>query len=125
MPPSPGRAWSRKASISRTSRATRRAAPSTSSSTTRSGSPPTPKTRDEGQKFMVARVQELEEVLERTRKAGLKRHISPLAGLWSQYRGGPDRGTPEANTSVPMEKLRDLLRTLSRVPQGFVPHEKI
>jgi len=24
-----------------------------------------------------------------------------------------------------MEKLRDLLRTLSRVPQGFVPHEKI
>ena len=82
-------------------------------------------TRDEGQKFMVARVQELEEVLERTRKAGLKRHISPLAGLWSQYRGGPDRGTPEANTSVPMEKLRDLLRTLSRVPQGFVPHEKI
>jgi len=81
--------------------------------------------RDEGQKFMVARVQQLEEELERTRKAGLKRKVSPLAGLWAQYRGGPDRDTPEAKTAVPMEKLRELLRSLSRVPKDFTPHEKL
>src|SRR5207253_4425882 len=72
-------------------------------------------TRDEAQELMVARVQNLEEELERTRKAGLKRQVSPLAGLWSRYRGGPDRDAPEANTAVPMEKLRELLRSLSRV----------
>src|SRR4051812_31375922 len=82
-------------------------------------------TRDEAQELMVARVQKLEEELERTRKAGLKRRVSPLAGLWSHYRGGPDRDAPEANTAVPLEKLRELLRSLSRVPKDFTPHEKI
>jgi 2-oxoglutarate dehydrogenase E1 component len=82
-------------------------------------------TRDEGQDLMVARVQKLEEELERTRKAGLKRKASPLAGLWAQYRGGPDRAASEAKTAVPMEKLREVLRSLSRVPQDFTPHEKI
>src|SRR4051794_10282221 len=82
-------------------------------------------TRDEAQGLMVARVQKLEEELERTRKAGLKRRVSPFGGLWSHSRGGPDRDAPEAKTAVPLEKLRELLRSLSRVPKDFTPHEKI
>jgi 2-oxoglutarate dehydrogenase E1 component len=82
-------------------------------------------TPQEAEELMRARVAELEEELERTRKTGAKRAESAMAGLWSKYRGGPDADTPEVPTAVPMEKLRALLRATSRVPAEFTPHDKI
>src|SRR5438445_2865621 len=82
-------------------------------------------TPQEAEELMHARVQQLEEELERTRKTGAKRAQSAMAGLWSKYRGGPDKDTPEVPTAVPMQKLRELLRATSRVPADFTPHEKI
>src|SRR5438270_765280 len=82
-------------------------------------------TAQEAEDLMRARVQQLEEELERTRKTGAKRAQSAMAGLWSKYRGGPDADTPEVPTAVPMSKLRELLRATARIPKGFTPHEKI
>jgi 2-oxoglutarate dehydrogenase E1 component len=82
-------------------------------------------TPQEAEELMRARVAELEEELERTRKMGAKRTQSAMAGLWSKYRAGPDADTPEVPTAVAMEKLRQLLRATARVPADFTPHEKI
>jgi 2-oxoglutarate dehydrogenase E1 component len=82
-------------------------------------------TQDEADALMERRVAKLEEELEKTRKTGAKRQLSTMAGLWSQYRGGPDEGTPEVPTNVPLEKLQEYLVSLSTVPAGFTPHEKI
>jgi 2-oxoglutarate dehydrogenase E1 component len=82
-------------------------------------------TPQEAEELMHARVQQLEEELERTRKTGAKRAESAMAGLWAKYRGGPSEATPEVPTKVPLPKLRELLRKTSVVPPDFTPHEKI
>src|SRR5205814_1672502 len=82
-------------------------------------------TDGEADQIMRARVDQLERELERTRKEGTRRQVSAMAGLWSQYRGGPDADTPEVPTNVPDEKLRSLLLSLSKVPEGFTPNDKI
>jgi len=79
----------------------------------------------EAQALMERRVAKLEEELEKTRKTGAKRQMSAMAGLWSRYRGGPDAETPEVKTSVPLDKLKQLLLSLSQVPPGFTAHEKL
>jgi 2-oxoglutarate dehydrogenase E1 component len=46
-------------------------------------------------------------------------------GLWQNYRGGPDRDVPEADTAVARERLAEVALKLSQVPQGFTPHPKV
>jgi 2-oxoglutarate dehydrogenase E1 component len=82
-------------------------------------------TDGEAEELMRQRMAKLEEELERTRKAGAKRSYSAMAGLWSRYRGGPDKETPEVPTFVPEPKLRELLLKLSKVPEGFTPNDKV
>ena len=82
-------------------------------------------TQEEADALMERRVAKLEEELEKTRKTGARRRLSTMAGLWSQYRGGPDEGTPEVPTNVPLEKLQQYLISISKVPETFTPHEKI
>ena len=82
-------------------------------------------TDGEADELMRRRMETLEAELERTRKEGARRSESAMAGLWSKYRGGPDAQTPEVATHVPETKLRELLRKLSRVPEGFTPNDKI
>ena len=82
-------------------------------------------TQEEADALMERRVAKLEEKLERTRKTGAKRQLSTMAGLWSRYRGGPDKGTPEVPTGVPLATLQSYLFALSRVPSSFTPHDKI
>src|SRR4051812_27412232 len=82
-------------------------------------------TDGEADELMRERMERLETELERTRKEGAKRSFSAMAGLWSKYRGGPDKDTPEVPTAVPEERLRELLVKLSQVPQGFVANDKV
>jgi len=79
----------------------------------------------EADDLMRQRMARLEEELERTRREGAKRSFSAMAGLWAHYRGGPDSLTPEVPTNVAVEKLRSLLISLSQVPEGFTPNDKI
>lgn len=48
-----------------------------------------------------------------------------LSGIWKGYVGGPDRLVPEADTGVPKETLKDLLRRLATLPEGFRLHPKL
>lgn len=48
-----------------------------------------------------------------------------LSGIWKGYMGGPDRLVPEADTGVPKETLKDLLRRLATLPEGFRLHPKL
>ncbi|HET7784849.1 MAG TPA: 2-oxoglutarate dehydrogenase E1 component [Myxococcales bacterium] len=82
-------------------------------------------TDGEADQLMRERMERLETELERTRKEGARRSFSAMAGLWSKYRGGPDKDTPEVPTAVPEAHLRELLVKLSQVPQGFVPNDKV
>ena len=82
-------------------------------------------TDGEAERLMKRRVDKLEQELERTRKEGARRSVSAMAGLWSKYRGGPDSKEAEVPTQVPVEKLRELLGKLSKVPEGFTPNDKI
>ncbi|HET9753808.1 MAG TPA: 2-oxoglutarate dehydrogenase E1 component, partial [Myxococcales bacterium] len=82
-------------------------------------------TGGEADQLMQERMERLEAELERTRKEGARRSFSAMAGLWSKYRGGPDRDTPEVPTAVPEARLRELLVSLSRVPPGFVLNDKV
>ena len=75
---------------------------------------------------LVARAQEkLEAELEHTRSTHAKRVYSAMAGLWSRYKGGPESQMAPVMTAVKLEKLRELLLGIARVPEGFSPHEKI
>ncbi len=82
-------------------------------------------TDGEADQLMRERMERLESELERTRKEGAKRSFSAMAGLWSKYRGGPDRDTPDVSTAVPEAKLRELLRKLSEVPANFTANDKV
>ncbi|MBI3180699.1 MAG: 2-oxoglutarate dehydrogenase E1 component [Myxococcales bacterium] len=46
-------------------------------------------------------------------------------GVWRGMVGGPDTGVPQPDTGVPLARLRELLRRVTSVPEGFTPHPKV
>jgi 2-oxoglutarate dehydrogenase E1 component len=48
-----------------------------------------------------------------------------LGGLWSGYTGGFDKDVPQVDTGVPEARLKELLRKLATVPEGFELHPNI
>lgn len=48
-----------------------------------------------------------------------------LHGVWSKYRGGPDKETPQLETGVAIAELKRLLVPLSKVPEGFTLHKNV
>jgi 2-oxoglutarate dehydrogenase E1 component len=72
-----------------------------------------------------ARRRVLEDALEATRG---KHFVPPnytLQGLWAGYVGGKDAACPDAETSVPIDRLRALLVKSTEVPEGFRVHPKL
>ncbi len=58
---------------------------------------------------------------------GQSRFVEPSfnQGLWRTYRGGPDRDTPDVDTGVELDRLKQLLRKMCAVPEGFEVHHKV
>ncbi len=58
---------------------------------------------------------------------GQSRFVEPSfnQGLWRTYRGGPDRDTPDVDTGVELDRLKQLLRKMCAVPEGFEVHPKV
>jgi|APLak6261679142_1056127.scaffolds.fasta_scaffold00003_213 2-oxoglutarate dehydrogenase E1 component len=48
-----------------------------------------------------------------------------LHGVWSKFRGGADKDTPQVETGVPLDKLKRLLTPLAKTPEGFVLHRNV
>jgi 2-oxoglutarate dehydrogenase E1 component len=74
----------------------------------------------------VRRVQE--EFLEGQKLASRARHKAKLATLpdyWSRYRGGPLLAEDEIATGLPVERVAELGRLTTVVPEGFHIHPKV
>ena len=48
-----------------------------------------------------------------------------LRRLWSAYKGGPEENVADVDTTVPLERLRELLLKLTEVPKGFRVNPKL
>lgn len=46
-------------------------------------------------------------------------------GIWNGYHGGPENGTPDVDTGVALERLRELMKGLTTLPEDFNLHPKL
>jgi len=67
----------------------------------------------------------LENELSAARSDDFKLEYSTLQGVWSEYRGGDDLGTPDAETGIAVSDARRLLASLTVVPEDFKLNSKI
>jgi 2-oxoglutarate dehydrogenase E1 component len=65
------------------------------------------------------------EAFEKSKNQALVRDPDHLQGLWSKYRGGADKDTPQTETGVPVETLKKLLEPLAKTPDGFTLHNNV
>jgi 2-oxoglutarate dehydrogenase E1 component len=71
---------------------------------------------------------ELDESLEiaRSQAVKVKKPDDSLRGVWhGRYRGGPDKETPEADTSISDARFREVIAGIVKVPEGFHVHPKL
>lgn len=82
--------------------------------------------REEADEIAVRLKEELEAELSRSRAPDFKKRTAmPELTMWEGYQGGLDRDAPEVNTTVPAEKLSELLRATTRIPEDFNMHRKL
>jgi 2-oxoglutarate dehydrogenase E1 component len=65
-----------------------------------------------------------EELLAARRKSRIIRR-GMFERVWEGIKGGPEEDADEPDTGVPLEKLREYLRKLARIPEGFQIHPKL
>jgi 2-oxoglutarate dehydrogenase E1 component len=65
------------------------------------------------------------EAFEKSKNQALVRDPDHLQGLWSKYRGGADKDTPQVETGVELATLKKLLEPLARTPEGFTLHNNV
>jgi 2-oxoglutarate dehydrogenase E1 component len=68
---------------------------------------------------------ELDDALEKTKRAEVSWVPHAMGGVWIPYRGGRDALCPEVETKVDAATLKDLARKLATVPKGFHANPKI
>jgi 2-oxoglutarate dehydrogenase E1 component len=54
-----------------------------------------------------------------------KSRLKPMHGIWRNFRGGPDRDTPEVPTNIPRADLEALAARIVRWPDDFNLHPKL
>ncbi len=80
-------------------------------------------TRDEAEEIETRLREHLEQELSSSQDAQPPAEdISPVGKLWTRYKGGLEKDTPDVDTGVPAARLRDLLASLASTPPGFTPH---
>src|SRR5690606_19046989 len=82
-------------------------------------------TREEADQIAVERREHLERELSEARRKDFVRVHDWLGGIWKGYRGGPEADVPEVDTSLPVERLSELLEAQTRLPDDFHPHKKV
>lgn len=82
-------------------------------------------TAEEAEGIARERRAHLEEELSRARSADYDYRVQYARGAWTGYRGGADREVPEVPTSMPAERLSELLLSALRLPEGFALHPKL
>jgi len=69
--------------------------------------------------------QSLDDAHNRATSKPKKSSYSSGRGVWADYAGGPDSEVDDVDTAVAGDRLSELLRKLSRLPDDFSPHRKI
>ncbi len=62
---------------------------------------------------------------EKSKTKSLVRDPDHLHGIWSKFRGGADKETPQTETGVDLPVLKKLLEPLATTPEGFVLHKNV
>ncbi|MFZ5445401.1 MAG: 2-oxoglutarate dehydrogenase E1 component [Myxococcota bacterium] len=70
-------------------------------------------------------VHHFSEAFTKSKTPSLVKDPDHLQGVWRNFRGGPDRDTPQLDTGVPAAKLKELLAPLSQTPEGFTLHPNV
>jgi len=82
-------------------------------------------TREEADEIARNRREYLEAELARARQKDFDYRSLSSHNVWSGFRGGHDKDTPEVATSVELDELKRLLLKLSELPPNFTPHPKL
>lgn len=82
-------------------------------------------TREEADQLVKDRRRRLEEALSVARQKDFRPTVQTLGGVWTGYRGGPEADAPEVDTTVPRERLVELLEALVRLPEDFNLNPKL
>ncbi|MEO7331512.1 MAG: thiamine pyrophosphate-dependent enzyme, partial [Minicystis sp.] len=82
-------------------------------------------TEQKAEEIVFRRREVLAAALEEVKQKGFAPVAYTMAGVWNNYRGGPDAATPEVSTAVSEEVLRELSRKLVDLPEGFKAHPKV
>jgi 2-oxoglutarate dehydrogenase E1 component len=82
-------------------------------------------TRAEADQMKADRQQALATALEETKQGDWLRPPNAMEGVWTPYKGGPDKNVPEVDTTVKREVLLDLATKLAALPLGFSAHPKV
>ena len=80
---------------------------------------------DEAEAYKQQAMVDFDQALQRARAESQFKEPSALEGLWRNYRGGRDAEVPQPQTGVDKAKLRDLLKRLTDVPEGFTVHKDV
>jgi 2-oxoglutarate dehydrogenase E1 component len=73
----------------------------------------------------TARKAALTEALTEARSGDYLQKPSAMEGIWSPYKGGPDKLVPEVDTTVPAERLQELLDKMATFPPSFTVNPKV
>lgn len=76
-------------------------------------------TAEEAQQISKRRHEQMEAELLEARRGSYVPPDYAMGGVWRGYKGGPDADCPEAQTSVPIERLKALADKVIAVPDGF------
>lgn len=81
-------------------------------------------TREEADAIADRRRQNLEKELFEARSENYQTR-DHVRGSWGGYTGGREKDVPDCDTTVPHERLQQLIEKLTFIPEGFKPHPKI
>jgi 2-oxoglutarate dehydrogenase E1 component len=82
-------------------------------------------TREEADRIARQRYDLLERAFDEVHQGGFAPSPQTLAGVWQGFRAGDEPADDEPQTSVPAERLSDLLVRLTQTPAGFHLHRKL
>ncbi len=82
-------------------------------------------TLEQAEDIATARKAALSAALTEARSGDYLQPPRAMEGLWSSFKGGPDKLVPEATTAVPDESLLAIVDKLATFPDGFTPNPKV
>jgi 2-oxoglutarate dehydrogenase E1 component len=82
-------------------------------------------TLEQAEDIVAARKAALSEALTEARTGDYLQPPRAMEGIWSPYKGGPDRLVAEADTTVPEDQLLALLDKMATFPEGFAVNPKV